>query len=395
MAEDLTRWARISLYLRLPFTAVPMYFRKYDAAQATRLSVSVLASSVREILGEHAQRGLATIVKAAFYLSGPLLIGFAARVAAAAPAIDYRVLWQTFSLGVIGLTLSIYALGRLTLSDNARANFRPLATLPVRAGLLGVLWLPVPLSLGFEASLLFAGTTLAAYFLTAPHLAQWLDLGVLHWGSPRRAGLAQATSMSMIDAPSLERMCAHEAGHALMFGLGDEIPEDLYLYVDREFVGDGAAGAVVAAAEFTPAQANLEQLKFRLIVLAAGAAGEQVRLGSRSLAAAADFAALEGIALLYLLSAGFPVIAEPETTEEYQVNAAAIAKLRSEMIDLAARIIEANREVHGELIEMLLERSDLAYDDVLPVLSKVKRVSEAPRPTWSEAIVTHLLKRKG
>jgi hypothetical protein len=394
MAQQPTDRNRTLMYLRLPFTAIPLFFRKYDAQQATRMSVNVLKDCAREIVGQRVLRWLATVLKTAWYLAGPLSIVFAARLATTAPSVTYGLLWQVFSLAVIGLTLSAHALGKLTLNTNAGSVFRPLATLPVRALLVGILWLPMPLGLSFETSLVFAGTTLAAYLLTAPHFAQWFGLGVLHWGSPRRARLTEALSMPILDEASVERLCAHEAGHALMYGLGDEIPEDLYLYIDRDLVGDGVGGAVLASVEFTPEQAALEQIKFRLMVLAAGAAGERVRLGDMSIAAHADFVSFEALASFYLLSAGYAVIAEPTTALQHQVNATAVSKLREEMIELASRIIRTNRDVHDELVTMLLARSDLAYDDVLPTLSRVKRIPDAPLPTWSKATVTHRLTRQ-
>lgn len=392
MSTELSLGRRLALYFRL-LLGIPNLFRKYDVRQALRISRNMLKQSAEGIFGERAVHFLRKLGRLAWRLCGPALIGWAIYRASAVGARTYLALWQIFVLLVLGLTLSVSALGDVTLQPRAQRVFRPFVVLPVRLLLLGALYVPIAMKLSFSSSLIFAGILMGAYFLIGPLIGQWLQLWSFQWGSPRKADLAQAMNLPMVDEASKLRLCAHEAGHALMYGLGDSIPEDLYLYVDEDLVGDGIGGAVMCAEEFTADQTTLENLRFRLMVLAAGAAGERVRLGNMSLSAIQDFLSFEALATFYLLCAGYPVFAEPKTHEQFEVNAAALAKLRAEMLELAEAVISANRDVHEELTQLLLSRNELAYDDVLPTLSKTRSFPHAPRPKWAAKTVTHALIR--
>lgn len=391
MSEQISLWVRARIWVRAPF-AIPTFYRKYDMPQATRMSINLLRNTTAELLGERSMRLLRSSVRALWLAVGPMLLVAAAQRAMKAEAGAYAEIWKTVALCLIGLTLTLHALGVLTLRRNARSAFRPLATLPVRMLLLGILWLPVTFKLSFEQSLLFAGVTITLYLLTAPLLQQWLQLWLFQWGSPRRAGLTEALSVPLINEASIERFAAHEAGHALMYGLGEEIPEDLYAYIDPDVIGEGYGGAVLCVEEFTPDRTTLELLRFRLMVLAAGAAGEYVRLGTISLSVHHDFVSFEAIAPYFMLAAGYPIMADAKTEEQHAANAAAVAKLREEMVELAKDVIEANRSAHDKLIDQLKSKRELAYDDILPILATVSPINGAPRPAWPSTVVTHALR---
>jgi hypothetical protein len=392
MTEDFTGLRKVKVYLQLPL-GIPGLFRKYDAPQALRIAKELMRSSLEGLLGKRLLCAIRWITIALWLVSGPALLSIAAwRAAQATSIFDYRTLWQIFALSLMGLSLSLHAIGRLTLSDKARSVYRPLATLPARAVLLACLWWPVWREISFTGSVLFAGCVIVLFLLIAPHVNQWLSLWAFQWGSPRKAGFAEAMAMPVMNEASIDRFAAHEAGHAIMYGLGEVIPEDLYLWIDTEVFGEDIGGAVCAVDELSPDRVTVEVLRFRLMVLAAGAAGELVHTGAMSLGSHLDFVSFEVIALPYMLAAGYAVYADAKSEQQHAVNVAAIAKLRAEMIDLARSVIEANREVQLELISQLKHRRELAYDDVLPTLAKITTVAGAPRPSWPDSIVTHPLR---
>lgn len=388
--DKISRWQLMKMHLKVPLY-IPRLFKKYDAPQATRMSMRMLYSSAEGLLSPTGVTLVRRLALTTWYLLGPILILAGGYVAHRAAELSYAVMWKAFALMLAGFTLSMHALGQLTLTENARSVFRPLAVVPGRIILLVVLWIPMWVELPRDAALIFAAFAIALYLLAGPIFTHWLQLFAFHTGSPRRASITEAMAMPVSNEDTLLRLAAHEAGHALLYGLGDEIPEDLYLYVDEKSM-DALGGAVLVAEEVTIDRATVDQLRFRLLMLAGGAAGEQVRCGSMSLGSHYDFVNFEALAIPYMLAAGCAVIAEPKAQAEFALNAAAIAQLRTEMIAMAQHVIEENLTVHSELVDRLLGQRELAYDDVLPILAKVRRIEKAAVPTWPARMVTHRLR---
>ena len=124
----------------------------------------------------------------------------------------------------------------------------------------------------------------------------------------------QILSMSARSLPPEARrqIAIHEAGHAVFFGLGESVPEDLSTWLDDEIpalddiaAGQGHAGGAVSAFTALTEKAIALDLHQReqlvlLGMLCGGAAAETIVYGDSSAGMAVDAAAFEAKARLFL-----------------------------------------------------------------------------------------------
>jgi hypothetical protein len=144
--------------------------------------------------------------------------------------------------------------------------------------------------------------------------------------------------------PQARRLVAvHEAGHALFFGLGDRVPEDLFAWMNDEIpavdeVAVGAkvnAGGAVSAFTFLAEKSialDLRQTELFVLLgmLCGGAAAERMASGSASAGMVMDMAIFEQRARLYLAlypDPQWPYVLQPSGEFDAQCNAVFLGSL--------------------------------------------------------------------
>jgi len=153
---------------------------------------------------------------------------------------------------------------------------------------------------------------------------------------------------------SRRQIALHEAGHAVFFGLGDSVPDDLYAWMDEEIAAPqpgleampsaGAVGAFTALADKTLMLDLRQHAHFVLLgMVCGGAAAEELMLGSPSAGMLADVRHFETRARQYLAlypDARWPFFAAPAGDAEVQANARTLASFREHVIASAIESLE-------------------------------------------------------
>lgn len=189
----------------------------------------------------------------------------------------------------------------------------------------------------------------------------------------------------------LQRVGLHEAGHALMYGLSDRVPEDLLAMIDKEEVF--ALGGAVSGSYLEPLELTRTNFQWQLLMLHGGMAAETVFFGEHGAASANDVEAVRNIAAGYLLAGFGPVYRrEVQNDFEQRANDEALKVVHEKFLHDAISIVEANRALVEEVAEALVRNECLDYEQMRPYLARMKRDMTTIRVSWPERVLTHPLR---
>jgi ATP-dependent Zn protease len=209
----------------------------------------------------------------------------------------------------------------------------------------------------------------------------------------------QILSMSARSLPPEARrqIAIHEAGHAVFFGLGESVPEDLYTWLDDEIpalddiaAGQGhAGGAVSAFTALTEKAIALDLHKKEQLVLlgmlCGGAAAETIVYGDPSAGMVMDAAAFEAKARLFLAlypDSRWPYFMQPATELEVRANATSLGAFRDHVLGQSQQFLLHNRAALDRVAEALLEKGELDVENLRRLLPGVVPAAGFERFSW-------------
>jgi hypothetical protein len=260
---------------------------------------------------------------------------------------------------------------------------------------IAALTLPWPLSAWAAGSLIAIAWAVSPLLLHALVAAQ-----APRHISQRMMPLERIIAMSARKlSPEAKKLVAtHEAGHAVFFGLGDRVPEDIFAWMDDEVpsLEDVASGAKVAAGGAVGAFDALagkhystdlkrNELLAMLGMLAGGAAAEILTTGEASAGMVMDISNFEPKARLFLSlypDPRWPYTMNPAGEQEAQSNALVLTRFRLHILDRAVEFLEQNRQQMDAVAGALLQRGELDVEDLRKLLVGVKQAGEFERFTW-------------
>lgn len=267
-----------------------------------------------------------------------------------------------------------------------------------------------PLSAGTAIALLLVAWLVWPLFLRTV-IAFQAPRHITHRLLPVDQLLAMAARKLPVQAR--RRVAIHEAGHAVFFGLGNTIPEDLFAWMDDELpepkeVVEGepseamAAGAVSSFSSLADKVLMLDLHRREMLVLlgmlCGGGAAEAVFYGAPSAGMIADAGMFEARAREFLAlfpDQRWPYFIRAVDEEERKVNAASLAGFRAHMLDLATEFVRENKSVVEAVAKALQEKGELDVEDLRRLLAGVIAVVGFERFDWpSDMPAMHYLGRE-
>ena len=213
--------------------------------------------------------------------------------------------------------------------------------------------------------------------------------------------LLAVTNRKMSDE-QVHGVAIHEAGHALFFGLGNTIPEDLYavlvdeiptLNQDIAALNNSIGGAVGAFASLAEAhfmfKLHQRELMAFLGLLAGGAAAEQLVFHQISMGAVDDLRKFEVIARQYLSvysDERFPFFAAPADDSETALNAKTLATFKSHVVNEACAFLNANRAALEEVARQLKLHTELCVDELKVLLANIQPTETFQKFDWPKTV---------
>lgn len=325
--------------------------------------------------------GLAAGAAALWLAAPPRMIGTSVDVSSLLAFISFAGVGAALVLRSLAMLLSTFSSNLLV--HRFQVSMRPtLIRAAVLAGIAAAAWqLPWPVS-GWTA-LALAGVAWAVWpLLLHTVVAAQAPRHFTH----RLLPVDQLLAMSARRLPpeSRAQIALHEAGHAVFFGLGSGVPEDLYAWMDDEIpaVDDalaqqhlpaGAVGAFATLAQKTIAlDLRRAELHALLGMTCGGAAAEILETGHASAGMVQDTAAFEGSARLYLAlypDPRWPFVQQPQNDGETRVNAQSLGGFREHMLASAVEFLRANRDRLDRVRDALLAKGELDVEDLRRLLT--------------------------
>ncbi|MBX9430576.1 metalloprotease [Ralstonia pseudosolanacearum] len=184
---------------------------------------------------------------------------------------------------------------------------------------------------------------------------------------PRRGGYRQ--------------VAIHEAGHALMYALGNRIPEDASAYIDTDTLSP--AMGQVSFPGGRNGDISFELLEWKLVACLAGMVAETVDAGSHGFGAGGDMRAWQELAVPYLLlHPDVTFFEEPKSELEMESNKRELVALKKRMLTVVTRYVRANWPVVIRVAASLEEVEYLDYKQLADLLVGVKRTGGLPTAQW-------------
>lgn len=184
---------------------------------------------------------------------------------------------------------------------------------------------------------------------------------------PRRGGFRQTA--------------VHEAGHAVMYGLGARLPEDASAFIDTDTISPS-----VGQVSF-PGGRNgdfaFDLLEWKLFTCLAGLVAEKIDTGTHGFGAGGDMRVWQELAIPYLLlRTDITFFEEPKTDLEMESNKRELAALKKQMLVAVTRFLRANWTVVERIAASLEEVEYLDYKQLADLLKGVKRTAGMPTANW-------------
>ena len=176
---------------------------------------------------------------------------------------------------------------------------------------------------------------------------------------------------------------AHEAGHALVYGVLEELPANMKVVI-HSASNNGVLG-FVAGVEHEHVLFEKTYAEWLMLVLLAGQHGETVVHGESTLGCNGDYARWVSMAQNYLANQhGGLYYPSPQTNREQEHNRAKLEALRAKQTELVRALFDSNAEIFDTLNSTLLETSSLCRDELVTLLKDVQAPDGFPRPKIEE-----------
>ena len=185
------------------------------------------------------------------------------------------------------------------------------------------------------------------------------------------------------------RVCIHEAGHALCYGLCDGTPEDASISIDTDSFNI-MMGVVTLPAPRDPTEVTKSLLEWQMLCLMAGSAAEKHFLGEESVCGSADLAAMHVVANMYLLAGyGETYQADAKEASEVDANRRVIGRLQQTIKAKADHLIELNSELCLKLANIIDQTEFVGCEQISDLTGSVVFPEEIERLTWPGSIVMY------
>jgi len=363
-------------------------------------------NQLEEKLASRGDRVVMRVTRAWYALGaavGVALVAVASPPRMAGPAVDVGSVAVFAAVAGAGVALGLRSIAMLlaTYSGNLLVHRFNVSLKPsfIRAALITVIgfaaWqFPWPISGWVALSLAAIAWTVYPILLHAV-IAARAPRHVSH----RMLPMDQILSMSARSLPpeARKQIAMHEAGHAVFFGLGESVPEDLYTWLDDEIpplddIAAGqrqAAGAVSAFTALTEKAIALDLHRKELLVLlgmlCGGAAAETIVYGAPSAGMVMDAAAFEAKARLFLAlypDPRWPYFIEPGTELEVRANATSLGAFRDYLLQQSQQFLLVNRAALDRVAEALLEKGELDVENLRRLLAGVVPAAGFEQFSW-------------
>jgi hypothetical protein len=187
----------------------------------------------------------------------------------------------------------------------------------------------------------------------------------------------------LLDVPTklnendLNMTCIHEAGHALLYGILEQIPESLFVQINHKTYDDdhnsvsGFVGSSFREQAF-PCQSFIE---WRMLVNLGGLEAEKAILGQSTSGSRGDIKLWYDSAKFYF-SCGFSeklYFPKPEAEWEEKINQETLAFMLSKQRRVLELFFQENLSILKELADALREQNRLKAPDLEPYLKRVVR----------------------
>lgn len=180
-------------------------------------------------------------------------------------------------------------------------------------------------------------------------------------------------------------ICIHEAGHALMYALGDRVPEDAIAYIDFDTMSPNLGQ--VSMPHVAEGDLSMPLIEWKLFTFLAGMTAEIVRTGTHGVGASGDLEGWHELVGPYLLMRVDVVYFDtPRNGLELESNKREITALKKRMLVALTRYIRANWHVVERIADCLEEVDCLDHQQLAGLLSDVVRTGGLPTPIWPQQL---------
>lgn len=196
------------------------------------------------------------------------------------------------------------------------------------------------------------------------------------------AGSSEDSDVRRATEQDIHFIAAHEAGHVLVYGALNTLPEDLEVVVqdkDRR----GSLGHV-SSEGYQHILTSQVYSEWFMLVLLAGQFAERYETGESTLGSTSDMQQWMRLAQRYLSNQLMGVYYEnPSNVFELQSNTEKMDLLQNKQMDMLSEFFDKNREVYRDLVKALIEHHKLNRDDLVERLAPVVVPDGFPVPTLS------------
>ena len=183
------------------------------------------------------------------------------------------------------------------------------------------------------------------------------------------------------------RVCIHEAGHALCYGLCDGTPEDAAIGIDTDSFSI-MMGVVTLPAPRDPTEVTKSYLEWQMLCLMAGSAAEKHFLGEESVCGSGDLMAMQTVATMYLMAGyGEMYLAEAKEALDIEVNRRAIERLRQAIKTKADQLIELNEDLCRKLADIIGQMEYVGCEQIAGLVDSVVFPIGIERLKWPTSII--------
>lgn len=178
-------------------------------------------------------------------------------------------------------------------------------------------------------------------------------------------------------------VCIHEAGHAVMYALGDRVPEDAIAYIDFDTISP--ALGQVSLPTVSEGDISMALLEWKLFTLLAGMTTEIIRTGTHGMGVSGDLEGWDELVGPYLLLRSDVVyFASPSNALEIESNKREVTALKKHMLAVLTQFMRANWHVVERIADCLEEVDCLDHQQLAELISDVVRTGGLPTPVWPE-----------
>ncbi len=344
--------------------AIAQTARRHGAWAGFRLCLTLLRSILREYFGRH-HRFLIALWYVGLLTAGVAML-VSLRNGFAAAAMGAGELWQGLIALATGMTMILIPMGKVCLSKEFQQQlwFYCLGAWAFAAFLGGIVFVFFEPWMGFyersPATAALVAVACIGVFIGFRAAIGWFVRALL---KPAYA-VSDAAEMAGFSEIGRRRVCIHEAGHALCYGLTEGIPEDAAVGVDTDSF-NVVSGVVTLPQPRDLTSVTRPLLEWHMLMLLAGSAAERHFLGEDSICGAGDQDMFVKIAAQYMLAGyGEVFTMNAKDASEVEANRNAVRRLRDQYAEHASRFITENSDVCANLARLIEHREYLGCEEL-------------------------------